>query len=284
MAEIKLGRAEAIRYVSEDGAPLIAWLLLPPEFEPGNRPIPMVTIVYPGTVHTTSQPTSLSLITNGFYLHPQLFAASGYAVLLPSMPAPAIGSHSLSLLTKGVLPAVDEVIARGIADAKQIAVVGHSGGGFATLGLITQTNRFRSAVASASYSNMVSLYGTFYGQYRDGDAGDPQAAQVLRMLMLEKGFMGLGGPPWQAMERYEKASPILQVDKVQTPVMIVHGDRDFIPIQQAEEFFTALYRQGKRSVLVRYHGEGHGILNRANVLDFWERFRWWMAETMNSQN
>jgi len=102
--------------------------------------------------------------------------------------------------------------------------------------------------------------------------------------MLEKGFMGLGDPPWQATERYRDASPISQVGKVQTPVMIVHGDLDYIPIQQAEEFFTALYRQGKRSVFVRYHGEGHGISNRPNVLDFWERFRGWMAETLNSQN
>jgi dipeptidyl aminopeptidase/acylaminoacyl peptidase len=60
----------------------------------------------------------------------------------------------------------------------------------------------------------------------------------------------------------------------------VHGDLDFIPIQQAEEFFTALYRQDKRAVLLRYGGEWHTIANRVNVLDLWRRIGPWLSETM----
>jgi dipeptidyl aminopeptidase/acylaminoacyl peptidase len=62
--------------------------------------------------------------------------------------------------------------------------------------------------------------------------------------------------------------------------MLIHGDLDFIPIQQAEEFFTALYRQDKRARFVRYQGEWHTISNRVNVLDLWVRIAEWLSETM----
>ena len=281
LGEITKGRAESIQYRAEDGTELTGWLLLPADYNSSGGRLPMVTIVYPGSVFGGSQPYSISLYDTVF-LHPQLFAALGYAVLMPSMPAPKIpaDSHLIASLTNGVLPAVEAAVLRGIADPSRLAVIGNSAGGFATLGLLTRTTKFRSAVASASYGDLTSLYGTFYGQYRYGDAGHPQKAQVLRMLQMEKGIFAMGGPPWQQPERYRAGSPVLYADKVQTPLMLVHGDLDFIPIQQAEEFFTALYRQDKRVTLLRYDGEGHGISNRANVLDLWQRLANWLAETL----
>ena len=62
--------------------------------------------------------------------------------------------------------------------------------------------------------------------------------------------------------------------------MLIHGDNDFVPIQQGEEFFTALLRQDKRAEFVRYAGEGHTINNRANVLEMWKRIAAWLEETM----
>jgi len=283
MREVKLGRTESISYTSADGRSLTAWLLLPPDYLSGTR-LPMMTMVYPGTMYGATVPVSFSPFQN-YFNHPQLFAALGYAVLLPSMPAPKDPAefHALAPLTSGVLPAIEAVVTRGIADSDRIGVLGQSAGGFATLGLLTQTTRFRSAIASASYSNLSSLYGTFYGQYRYGDAGRPEKAQILRMLQHEKGFMGLGAPPWVEPNRYRAQSPIGGVGKIQTPLMLIHGESDFIPIQQAEEFFTALYRQDKRTILLRYHGEEHTITSRANVLDLWKRIPEWLSETMPSR-
>jgi dipeptidyl aminopeptidase/acylaminoacyl peptidase len=280
MGAIKTGRVDSIAYQATDGTPLTAWLLLPTDYTPGTR-LPIVTVVYPGTVYGAASPSSLSLYRPDFD-QPQLFAALGYGVLLPSMPPPKdpADAHALSRLAAGVLPALDAAIARGIADPNRLALVGQSDGGFATLGLITETTRFRSAIASAGFSDLVSLYGTFYGQYRYGDAGAPQTGQVLRMLQLERGSGGLGSPPWMEPDRYRVNSAILRADKVQTPLMLIHGDLDFVPVQQAEEFFTALYRQDKRAVFVRYHGEWHTIAHRENVLDLWRRIADWLAETM----
>jgi dipeptidyl aminopeptidase/acylaminoacyl peptidase len=145
-----------------------------------------------------------------------LFAALGYAVLLPSIPTNPDDPSALEPLMRGVIPAIDAAVASGIADPDRLAVVGHSGGGFAALGLIVQTNRFRSAIASAAYSNFLSFYGTFYGSYRYGDSGSPETAQILRMLNLENGFMGLGGDPWTVPERYRNNSAVLRADKVET--------------------------------------------------------------------
>jgi dipeptidyl aminopeptidase/acylaminoacyl peptidase len=284
MREIKLGRAESFAYSAADGTPLTAWLLLPPNHVPGTR-VPVVTFVYPGSVYGSAVPGDFSAFFVNFE-HPQLFAALGYAVLLPSMPEPKdpSQSHALPPLLNGVIPAIDAAIARGVADPDRIAVAGQSDGGFAVLGLITQTTRFRSAIASASASNLISLYGTFYGQHRHGDSGRPENAQVLRMLQLEKGSTGLGGPPWAEPDRYRENSAILRADKVETPLLLIHGDLDFVPIQQAEEFFTALFRQDKRARLLRYAGEGHTIADRENVLDLWRRMEMWLTETMSPRS
>ncbi|HET6980210.1 MAG TPA: prolyl oligopeptidase family serine peptidase [Pyrinomonadaceae bacterium] len=280
MKSIKLGRAERLNYKATDGTALNAWLLLPPDHVPGTR-VPVVTIVYPGTVYGVNEPSSFSPYRVNFE-HPQLFAALGYAVLLASMPEAKVSSdsHALAPLLNGVIPALDAAIAHGVADPDRIAVLGQSDGGFAVLGLITQTNRFRSAIASAGFSDFNSLYGTFYGQYRHGDSGRPESAQILRMLQTEKGAMSMGGPPWKEPGRYRENSAINRADKVETPLLLIHGELDFIPIQQAEEFFTALYRQDKRVTLLRYAGEGHTIADRANVLDMWQRIEKWLAETM----
>jgi dipeptidyl aminopeptidase/acylaminoacyl peptidase len=90
----------------------------------------------------------------------------------------------------------------------------------------------------------------------------------------------MGAPPWAEPDRYRADSAVFRADKVETPLLLVHGDLDFVPIQQAEEFFTALYRQDKRAEFVRYQGEPHSFSSRVNVIDLWSRIAAWLAETM----
>ena len=115
MSELRLGRAERVGSTGAGGAPLNAWVLLPPNHVAGTR-APLVTIVYPTAVYGATAPSSFSAFQPNFE-HPQLFAALGYAVLLPSMPAleDPLESHALNYLVPSVLPAVDAAIARGLA-------------------------------------------------------------------------------------------------------------------------------------------------------------------------
>jgi dipeptidyl aminopeptidase/acylaminoacyl peptidase len=85
----------------------------------------------------------------------------------------------------------------------------------------------------------------------------------------------LGVPPWKDLERYIRNSPIAYVDRVQTPVLIMQGDLDYVPIQQGEEFLTALFRQNKRADFVRYWGEDHVLDSPANIRDMWQRIYAW---------
>ena len=280
LKEIEPGPAMPIAYSSTGGDPLAGWLLLPPGYTPGRR-IPIVAYVYPGTLDTARAPWNFDVLASDFE-NPQLLAALGYGVVRPSMPLAdrLLESDALKDLPNGVLPLLDTLVARGIADSSRIAVLGQSAGGWATMGLITQTDRFRTAVASAGYPDLVSLYGSFYGQFRYGDAGSGRRAQVLRMLQFERGMFGAGAAPWDDPAAYRRNSPIWGVARVHTPLLLVQGDEDFIPVQQAEEFFTALYRQDKRVRLLRYTGEGHTLSARADVLDFWRRLAEWLRATM----
>jgi dipeptidyl aminopeptidase/acylaminoacyl peptidase len=86
----------------------------------------------------------------------------------------------------------------------------------------------------------------------------------------------MGSPPWKDMGRYILNSPIFQVDRVHTPLLIVQGDLDYVALQQGEELFNSLYRQGKLARFVRYWGEGHSPSSPANIRDMWQRiFEWY---------
>lgn len=277
------GRFERIAYSDSAGHSLTGWVLFPPHYRNGIR-LAVVTVVYPGTLYTTTAPWELSpsLLYRDFE-NWQLLAALGYLVVLPSMPYPdqPLQGNMIAPLTTGVLPLLDTLVARGIADSARIALLGQSAGGYAVQAMITQTDRFRTAISTAGYSDLISLYGTFYGQYRHGDAGDLQASTALRFMQFERGYYKAGAPPWAAREQYIANSPIFRVADVHTPILIVQGENDFIPVQQSEEYFSALYRQNKRARFLRYYGEEHTIMRRANVLDFWCQLEAWLRETMN---
>jgi len=135
---------------------------LPSGYHPGRR-YPLITEVYPGRVLKTL--LVAKTLFEDYPLSLALFAAHGYAVLLPSMPlqTPKVGTPNdvYPQLTKGVLPAVDKVIEMGIADPERLAVIGQSYGSYGVYNLITQTDRFKAAAALAGPSNLISEYGQF---------------------------------------------------------------------------------------------------------------------------
>lgn len=276
--EIAQPELRRIEYSGLDGQKLIGWLMLPLNYSASSR-YPLVVIVYAGTVwgeRPTTQQTIGSHISD-YPMSMHLFVAHGYAVLWPSMPLRPQSEPSdvYFELTKGVLPAIDKVIDDGFVDPKRIGVMGSSFGGYSTYGLITQTTRFKAAVAMAGLTDLISYYGTIEAGNRYSDKYQISSA----IKRSEKdGQQRLGSPFWRDYERYRRNSPISYVERVQTPLMMIHGDMDAVPIQQAEEFFTALERQGKRARFVRYWGEGHVIESPANILDIWKQIYAWFDE------
>jgi dipeptidyl aminopeptidase/acylaminoacyl peptidase len=130
-------------------------------------------------------------------------------------------------------------------------------------------------VAIAAPSDLISLYGQFIAADRQTDHAQEN---ILNQTLMEFGQIRMGNPPWKDLGRYLRNSPIFSVERVQTPLLIIHGDLDFVGIEQGEEFFSALYRQAKRAEFVRYWGEGHIIQQPDNVRDMWSRiFAWFQS-------
>jgi dipeptidyl aminopeptidase/acylaminoacyl peptidase len=168
-------------------------------------------------------------------------------------------------LTDGILPLIDKLAELGYADPDRIGLMGHSFGGYSTCGLIEQTDRFRAAVEISGVTDLVSEQYSFLPGYRyQGYATDSVGYVV--------GF----APPWIDPQRYIRNSPIFHADKAAAPLLLIHGDQDgIIPMQQAEEFYYALWQAGKRARFVRYFGEEHSVQGKANVLDEWKEILGW---------
>jgi dipeptidyl aminopeptidase/acylaminoacyl peptidase len=275
LRDIVDGEPQLIEYTGLDGEKLKGWILLPYNYQQGHR-YPTVTWVYAGSVAKDS-PSVLGDISFFSPLNLQIFSSHGYAVLIPSMPLKPEGDvdDPMLRLMNGVFPAVDKGIDAGIIDPDRLFVMGQSFGGFSTYGLITQTNRFKAAVSLAGLSDLISLYGQFDARQRYG----PHPQEDLFMdALTEGGQVMMGSPPWRDLGRYIRNSPIFFVDRVETPVLIIQGDLDYVAIEQGEEFFKSLYRQGKRARFIRYWGEDHVFTSPANIRDMWQQIFAWFDE------
>jgi len=275
LRDVAEGEFKQIEYTSLNGEKLKGWLILPPGYEAGKR-YPVLAWVYAGWV-AGDRPSPYESIDSNGTLNLQIPAARGYVVLLPSMPlAPeGVPEDPMLRLPEGVLPAVDKVIEMGIGDPDRLFLMGQSFGGFSTYGLVTQTQRFKAAVSLAGLSDLISLYGQFDARERYTE--HPQEELFMQALM-ESAQTGMGNPPWKDQGRYIRNSPIFYVDRVKTPLMIIQGDVDYVAMQQGEEFFISLYRQGKRAKFVRYWGEGHVLESPANIRDMWNQIFLWFDE------
>jgi dipeptidyl aminopeptidase/acylaminoacyl peptidase len=256
-----------ITYRGIDGDSLQALLLLPPNYDTTAR-YPLIAWVYAGDIVGDTLPWPTGKNDPSLYSLLPL-VSRGYAVLIPSMPLPSGPGNPLGDpyidLPKGVMPALDRAVDLGIADPGRLGVMGSSFGGYSTYSLVTYTTRFRAAVAMQGVSDLISAYGAFGERYTE----NPHERLGMAGL-AEQGQSRMGAPPWQDLWRYLRNTPLFFVDRVQTPVLAIHGDQDAgVVMAQSEEFFTALQRQGKRAKLIRYWGEAHGIEAPPNVRHMW---------------
>ncbi len=257
---IDFGTSELIEWTLEDGRTVKGILVLPPDASEQD-PAPMIVNVYAGGTHA-SRINTFAFGENIGGAHPGMFVSQGYALFLPDFPVPKIepSKHFSSVL----LPGIDAAIATKKVDAERLGVIGHSFGGYTVNVLITQTTRFKAAVAAASVGNLIS------GYLNSG----------LGVGWHERGQAGMGGSLWEFPQRYIDGSPVFHLDKVETPLLLIHGDQDFIPFEQAQEMFMGLANLKKEVVLLKYKeaDHWHGFWSNEKLVDYWDRVLKWFDE------
>lgn len=143
-------------------------------------------------------------------------------------------------------------------DKTRMGLQGHSWGGYQVAYLVTRTNLFAAAEAGAPVSNMTSAYG-----------GIRWGTGISRQFQYEKTQSRLGATLWQHPELYIKNSPLFRADKINTPLLILHNDKDdAVPWYQGIELFTALRRLNRPAWMAVYNDELHGLTERRNRKDW----------------
>ena len=257
MANLLWGTDELIRYQNDDGVPLQAILYKPANFDPKKK-YPMLVYLYE---RLTQGVNNFIEPRPGHTINPSYYTSNGYLVLEPDI-AYKIGYPGQSALGC-VLPAVQAVVDNGFVDEKSIGIQGHSWGGYQIAYMVTQTNRFRAAAPGAPVADMISAY--------DGVRWGPG---IPRQFQYEHTQSRIGGTPWEYPMRFIENSPIFMVDRVKTPLLMIHNDADdAVPWYQGIELYLALRRLDKEVYLFSYNGEPHGLRRRVNQKDYTVRLQ-----------
>jgi dipeptidyl aminopeptidase/acylaminoacyl peptidase len=253
---LMLVEPETISFKSFDGTQIQGWLMKPVGWR-DDRHYPLILSIHGGP-H--------GMYGYGFNPTFQVYAARGYAVLYLNPRGSSGYGQKFSDGTlrewgggdyRDLMAGVDEVLRTHTwIDPERLGVTGGSYGGFMTNWIITQTTRFKAAVAQASVSNLISFYST--SLYQD---------------LVHAEF---GGFPWDDYDLLWRWSPLRYIKQAGTPLLLIHGEQDNdVHITQAEEMYMALKRRGVETVLVRYPREGHGLREPAHRVDALERALAW---------
>ena len=251
-ANVKWGNVKLVSYLAQDGTPLQGLLFTPDGFD-GVKKFPMMVYFYERnseTLHNYRAPAPSRSTINIPY-----FVSNDYVVFVPDikydlgLPGPSAYDC--------IMPGVQAVISQGGIDAENMAIQGQSWGGYQVAYLMTRTNLFKAAGAGAPVVNMTSAYG-----------GIRWGTGMSRMFQYEQTQSRIGGTLWDKPLYYLENSPLFTLDRVNTPVLIMHNDADgSVPWYQGIEMFMGLKRLNKPAWLLQYNGEDHNLVQRKNAKD-----------------
>jgi dipeptidyl aminopeptidase/acylaminoacyl peptidase len=245
------GTAEIYEWTSLEGHKHKGLLFKPEGFDP-SRQYPMIVQFFHKSSdqlfnHRTPECGRSSIdyhyyVSNGYVIfNPDIYFEDGY-----------IGESAYKSLVPGVTALVND----GFIDPENIGIQGHSYSGYQIAYILTRTNMFACAEAGAPVVNFFSAYGGIRWTTGKNRAFQYEHHQAL-------------GSIWEVPLRFFENSPIFFMDKVTTPVLILHNDNDgAVPWYQGIEYFIALRRLQKPVWLLNYNGEGHGLVKPENRRDF----------------
>jgi len=244
-----------IEYKGVNGKRLQGALFLPAGYEPGKK-YPAIVYIYEKLSQGLHryQPPSLNGIGS-------IYTSAGYAVLMPDI-AYKLNDPGVSA-AECILPALDAAVATGIVDGDKLALHGHSWGGYQTAFMVTQTDRFKCAIAGAALTDLVSMYSSVY--WNVGMANQP---------IFESSQGRFTGGYWDLQEAYIRNSPVYHAKNVKTPLLLLHNDKDgAVDFTQGVEYYNTLRRLQKPVVMLQYKGENHGLVRQENRKDYALRMR-----------
>lgn len=255
------GKAESIEWTNE-GFNIQGWIVPPGKVESGKK-YPMIVLIHggPSSVTTSAWPASFgmsraiiaALSARGYYVFlPNPRGSYGQGEDFTRANAKDFGGGDL----RDDLAGVDAAIKKYPIDPNRLGVTGWSYGGFMTMWTVTQTNRFRAAVAGAGIANWQSYYGQ----------------NLIDQWMIPF----FGSSVYDDPAVYEKSSPIRFIKNVKTPTLVIVGERDAeCPASQSYEFWHALKTLGVPTKLIIYSGEGHLFIDPKHQADRLEQTVAW---------
>jgi dipeptidyl aminopeptidase/acylaminoacyl peptidase len=265
--EYAWGRAEIVEYKTDRGERLQGALYYPAGYEPGKR-YPTIVYLYERLsdgVHRWVSPSEREPYNIA------AFTSLGYAVLEPDIVFRP-REPGLSVV-ECVTPAVKKIVQMGVADARNVGVVGHSWGGFDTTFLATHTDLFAGAVAGAPITDLVSNYGNHHW-----------SSGIAETDHIETGQQRMEVPLWEDLPAYIRNSAVFNVQNMKTPLLIEVGDGDGTVFwHQGIELYNVARRAKKDVVLLAYAGEDHGLRKKPNQLDYHRRIVEWFGHYLKGE-
>ena len=248
--------SQLVNYKCDKGERAQAALFLPAGYEAGKQ-YPMVVYFYEKTSQGKNGYTSPS--TRAF--NTSHYTSNGYAVLNPDIYY-RVNDPGRSALWC-MVPAVKAAIETGMIDQSRVGITGHSWGGYQTSFLVTQTDIFAAAIAGAPLTNMISMYASIYWNAGIGDGEIFESSQG----RFWSHYLGLE-------DEYIRNSPVFFADRVNTPLIILHNDKDgAVDFNQGIEYYNILRRLQKPVAMFQYVGENHGVSKPANAKDYLIRMK-----------
>ncbi len=250
------GTAELTSWTSLDGKRLEGVVYKPANFDPKKK-YPLIVNFYERNAETLYSYRMPEPHRSTVDYH--LYNSHGYVIFNPDVRYE--DGYPGESCFNSVMPGIASLIAEGFIDEKAIAAQGHSWGGYQVAYLATRTNLFAAIESGAPVVNMFSAYG-----------GIRWGSGLNRSFQYEHGQSRIGATPWESSLRYQENSPLFTMDKVNTPILIMHNDADgHVPWYQGIEYFVALKRLQKPVWLLNYTGEPHWPMKMANRVDFQKR-------------
>ena len=256
------GEAKSLHWTS-DGFQVQGWLLYPRNYDAAKK-YPLVVAVHGGPASSLKP----AWPRPGF--NPVLLSQQGYFVLMPN-PRGSYGQGEKFTLAnvkdfgggdlRDILAGVDEAVRTAPVDPQRIGLTGWSYGGFMTMWAVTQTNRFRAAVAGAGIANWKSYYGE----------------NAIDQWMIPY----FGASVYDDPAVYAKSSAIDFIRQAKTPTLVLVGDGDGeCPPPQSYEFWHALKTLGVKTELVVYANEGHSFHDPRHQRDVLVRMIQWFNQNL----